>query len=131
MAAHLHAGPDGEDRQCLDRSRQPAHGFLEDGCGPGAGEMQLGEIARALCNLDLLADEVPVEVPDHFLGQPGADVQPEGVAIRVARQAVDEHRGDDTGLDGGEERLAATVEGEVADIVRAEIVEEDGGFRSD
>jgi hypothetical protein len=92
--------------------------------------VKLGQVARAVGNLHLFANEEMIEMT----GDPGCQsrgyVQPERLLALVRGQAIDEDGGHDAGLGRGEERLAGAAGRELEDVVGREVVQEAGGVGS-
>ncbi len=91
--------------------------------------MKLGEGRRPIAEFDLFADEEVIEVLKDLLRLSGVRVEQESVAA-LRGQPVDQRTGHDTGLGGAEERLAAAANGEIADIIRTEVVQESASLRA-
>src|SRR5439155_14021443 len=89
---------------------------------------QLAELASAVLDFRLFADQVMVQMPGQALALAGRRVEKENVLPIIAAGAVNEGMPDDPGLERGEKGLAALADLELLDLVRAEIVQEGCGF---
>jgi hypothetical protein len=71
-----------------------------------------------------------IEVIEDILRMPRGQVEPERFAAFGGAKAVDQAVGDDTGLSGGEKRLAARAGRQPEHVVRGEVVQEAGRVRT-
>jgi hypothetical protein len=97
--------------------------------GLGAGEVELGILARSVGEVHCFADEEVIEVLDDLVRQSRRHVQPEPAALPLQQQMIDEDRRHHAGLSRAKIRLAACPHGHAGDVVGAEVVQEDASFR--
>jgi hypothetical protein len=86
--------------------------------------VHLSKLDRAVGQFDLFGDQMAVEVLEDLAVEAGVGVEPDGVALAVEAEVVDEHPGEHLRLGVAQERLAAGAEGEVRHVVGAEVVQE-------
>ncbi len=112
--------------QLSQRGHVLVQSTFQDRLRPRPRQMELGEVARPVGQLNLFADEIMVEVLDDLVGHPGDEVEPKRLAI-VVQQVIDQEVGNDPCLGGRQEGLAAGANSQVLDVVGAQVVQEAAG----
>jgi hypothetical protein len=80
--------------------------LLKNFCRSRAGQMHLGEVARPVCQFDLLRNEISIQVLEDLFGHTRPRIQLKRVRP-MWRSAIDDDKGDNLCLPGCQERLAA------------------------
>src|SRR5262245_17714015 len=103
-------------------------GLFEDVLRTRSGKVQVGELARAVGELDRLADDVAVEVLDQLLGPAGLQVEEVRLAVARQQDMVEEKVIDNFGGRSCQKSLAAGADRQSLDIVSRQVVQETAGI---
>lgn len=87
------------------------------------GHVHHRDVVRPIRQFDLLGNEIAVEMPENLFGHTRPRVQEEHVMGLRIKRVINDDKGDNLRLAGGQERLAACPGRQILDFVRTQIMQ--------